>query len=53
MVKSYDLAVIYLSVYSYSINKHAEYYENLDFFDCFGDQGSLEVAHIIFSMLFY
>jgi hypothetical protein len=26
------------------MNKHAEYYENLDLFGCFGDQGSLEVA---------
>jgi hypothetical protein len=26
------------------MNKHAEYYENLDLCGCFGDQGSLEVA---------
>jgi len=26
------------------MNKHAKYYENLDLFGCFGDQGSLEVA---------
>jgi hypothetical protein len=26
------------------MNKHPEYYENLDLFGCFGDQGSLEVA---------
>jgi hypothetical protein len=26
------------------MNKDAEYYENLDLFGCFGDQGSLEVA---------
>jgi hypothetical protein len=44
------------------MNKHAEYYENLDLFGCFGDQGSLEVAigdqgslevaHILFFCLF-
>jgi hypothetical protein len=28
------------------------YYENLDLFGCFGDQGSLEVAHIPFLVLF-
>jgi hypothetical protein len=26
------------------LNKHVEYYENLDLFGCFGDHGSLEVA---------
>jgi len=35
------------------LNKHAEYYENLDLFGCFGDQGSLEVAHILFFCFFY
>jgi hypothetical protein len=27
------------------------YYENLDLFGCFGDQGSLEVAHIPFLVI--
>jgi hypothetical protein len=45
------------------MNKHAEYYENLDLLGCFGDQGSLEVvigdhgslevAHILFFCFFY
>jgi hypothetical protein len=35
------------------MNKHAEYYENLDVFCCFGDQGSLEVAHIFSFVHFY
>jgi hypothetical protein len=35
------------------MNKHAEYYENLDLFGCFGDQGSLEVAHILYFVFFY
>jgi hypothetical protein len=44
------------------MNKHAEYYENLDFFGCFGEQGSLkvaigdhgslEIAHILFFCFF-
>jgi hypothetical protein len=35
------------------MNKHAEYYENLDLFGCFGNQGSLEVAHIFSFVSFY